>query len=99
VRPWLLVLSVLIATPAVAAEPDAFGAWRHQEVKKAAVVSYDALRQEVVLVHDEQLLTLRTGKAEVVGQLVPGCRVDASYESAGFYAHRIEVKPGRARPL
>lgn len=89
----LTVTGVAHATP-----DDPFMAWRDQSVRRGAVVAYDALRHHLVVLADGDLLELHTDHAEIVGQLVLGAAVDVSYESAGYYARRIEVRRGRPRP-
>lgn len=94
---WLWGLLALSGV-AHANPDDPFLAWRDQSVRRGAVISYDAVRHQLVVSTGGDLLELRTERAEIVGRLQPGAAVDVAYESAGYYARRIEVRRGRPRP-
>jgi hypothetical protein len=97
VRPWLLALSLALASPALAADDPA--TWSHHVVKKARVIHFDPLQHDLVLLVEGQPLTLHTERARIRGDLSAGRVVDVTYDSERWRAEAVVVRPDRLRTI
>lgn len=92
---WLPFLSALAlaSTDASATPVD----YTHHSVRKALVLAYDPLQHEVVIDVEGQKLVLHTERALVFGNIHRGRLVDVAYESDGYRAEQIVVRPDKIR--